>query len=88
MVFVVICVMSVEYDEGELEVDLRPCFHVVELLGQRLLDEGDNSLKKSALVCFVCAGNVNQLLNNWSLCSNSADDVQVSALAGEASVFE
>lgn len=47
-----------------------------ELLGLRLLEEGDSSLKKSALICFVCAGNVNQLLNNWSLYSNGADDVQ------------
>lgn len=48
---------------------------LAEILGQRLLVEGDCSQKKSALLCYVCSGDVNELLNNWntSLTSSPAD---------------
>lgn len=54
--------------------------HFTELLGQRLLTEGDSSMKRNALICFVFAGDADELIKHWNSNVASPSEIQVSAL--------
>lgn len=52
----------------------------VETLGRRLLESKNDNLAHGALLCFICSGSLNQLVDAWvgtSTKGSSPDELQV-----------
>lgn len=50
-------------------------FPSAEKLGERLEKEGDSELSRNAILCYICAGNIEKLIQSWINLNKLSSDV-------------
>lgn len=50
-------------------------FLAAEKLGERLEKEGDSELSRNAILCYICAGNIEKLIQSWINLNKLSSDV-------------
>ena len=63
--FSTLCGRSINFSPPPPPLSLRMCVPSLDLLGERLEDEGEGRYRDNANLCYICSGNVDKFVECW-----------------------